>query len=115
MLKYLVVSLASALIGAFLVFHFRAPIEKVVTKDKIVTVTRVVKPDGTIVEKSKVEDKVISAVAKQALVRRLLGLSYNMDKEYSGSLYYRLGDTPLFIGGSISSNHVLGIGLMFEF
>jgi len=100
-------------------------VEKVVSKDKIVTVTKeVVRPDGTretdttkVEDRVKVEDKkLVVAEVKEANWHITLGSDFSLQ----GSQQFQLGIErrvlgPLFLGAYGRSDKSLGITLGFEF
>lgn len=92
-----------------------------VVKDKIVTVTKVVKkPDGTIEENSTVtENKESKATEtkteqKQVAPELLVGVGYTIDKDYTAQVAKRLFGN-VYLGVSGSSNGTIGIGLVITF
>jgi hypothetical protein len=105
--------------------------ERVVYKDKIVTVTKVVKPDGTVTEEIKTEDRSGSKDSRTSSTdtqvrskqsQYKLGLSYSVDYEKPAlqdpmSLHVQAGTRlfgPIWMDAQVGMRNSL-IGLSLEF
>ena len=90
-----------------------------VTKDKIVTVTKKIKePNGQVItETTKTEDKQVSASKIQLAKKEpdwLLGLDYTTKQNVVGSVSRRIIG-PFFVNVSASTDGTLAAGVRWEF
>lgn len=87
-----------------------------VTKDRVVTVTKIVKPDGTVVETTTtaVTEKPVPAAKKRYNVG--VGVDPRNYRDPSVRVGARLGDLPLFltVGGKPVSKEI-DVGVLYEF
>lgn len=105
--------------------------EKLIYKDRIVTVTKTIKPDGTIISETKTEDKIGASSKKQTtpvqvkalLPKYSLGIfavkNYDRLKlekpDYAFSAGYRLIGNLFLEGLLVPAQKSLAIGLRIDF
>lgn len=97
--------------------------DRVVYKDRIVTVTKTVKPDGTVIEETKTEDKEgskIKVVEKPSVPRFSAGImaAYDfkeMRPEYGATAGMRLVDNFWAKSSFLPLNKIVTLGLEYQF
>lgn len=116
------------LIIAFVIGFFSGKSEKIITEDKIIykdrikTITKIVKPDGTVITEEKTEDKQGSQTktAEKPLSRYSAGIitqsrydRYNIN--YGATIGMRLVDNFWIKGSFVPADKQLAVIIEFQF